>query len=117
MYGRIPDRAVVFMNSGWHKRYPNATLVFNSDDPTNPTTYHFPSWHEDTISWLISERSVVIVGVDTPSVDEGQSTIFPVHTLLGAADIRCYYSSWSSTAVKYFHHGDNYYTSRIRDHI
>ena len=87
MYGRIPDRAVVFMNSGWHERYPNATLVFNSDDPTNPTTYHFPSWHEDTISWLISERSVVIVGVDTPSVDEGQSTIFPVHTLLGAADI------------------------------
>lgn len=87
MYGRIPDRAVVFMNSGWHERYPNATLVFNSDDPTNPSTYHFPSWHEDTISWLISERSVVIVGVDTPSMDEGQTTIFPVHALVGAADI------------------------------
>lgn len=87
MYGRIPDKAIVIMNSGWHERYPNASLVFNTDSPTDPNTFHFPGWHEDAISWLINQRSVNIVGVDTPSTDYGQSKTFPVHVLLGDADI------------------------------
>jgi kynurenine formamidase len=60
---------------------------FNTDSPTDPSTFHFPGWHEDAISWLINQRSVNIVGVDTPSTDYGQSSTFPVHVLLGDADI------------------------------
>lgn len=87
MYKQIPEKAIVIMNSGWHERYPNASLVFNTDSPTDSSTFHFPAWHEKAIEWLISERSVNVVGVDTPSTDFGQSKTFPVHILLGQANI------------------------------
>ena len=86
-YGRIPNKAIVVMNSGWHERYPNKTLVFNTNNPSNTSTFHFPGWHEDAVVWLIGQRSVNVVGVDTPSTDYGQSTTFPVHVLLGKAQI------------------------------
>ncbi|CAG2184820.1 unnamed protein product [Mytilus edulis] len=87
IYDQIPENAVVIMNSGWNDRYPNASLVFNTDSPTDSSTFHFPSWHEKTIEWLISERSVNVIGVDTPSNDFGQSKTFPVHILLAQANI------------------------------
>ncbi|XP_076086797.1 isatin hydrolase-like isoform X2 [Mytilus galloprovincialis] len=87
MYDQIPENAIVIMNSGWHERYPNASLVFNTDSPTDSSTFHFPAWHEDTIEWLISERSVNVVGVDTPSTDFGQTKTFAVHISLGKANI------------------------------
>ncbi|XP_063408659.1 isatin hydrolase-like [Mytilus trossulus] len=87
MYGKIPENAIVIMNSGWHKHYPNASLVFNTNNFTDPSTFHFPAWHEDAIEWIISERSVNVVGVDTPSTDFGQTKNFAVHTSLGKANI------------------------------
>ncbi|XP_052082376.1 isatin hydrolase-like [Mytilus californianus] len=87
IYKQIPENAIVIMNSGWNDRYPNASLVFNTDSPTDSNTFHFPAWHETTIEWLISKRSVNVVGVDTPSTDFGQSKTFPVHILLGQANI------------------------------
>lgn len=86
-YGRIPYGAVVLMNSGWGQYYPNYTAVFSSNNLTDPTTYHFPSWHEDAVQWLISSRVVYCVGVDTPSTDYGQSKTYPAHTLLSDANI------------------------------
>lgn len=86
-HGRIPDGAVVLMNSGWSVRYPDRNLVFNTDIPEDSTTYHFPSWHEDAIGWLVKNRNVNIVGVDTPSNDYGQSRTFPAHVILGAHNI------------------------------
>ncbi|KAL5014527.1 hypothetical protein ScPMuIL_008797 [Solemya velum] len=82
-YGRIPPNAVIIMNSGWQYKFPNRTLVFNSADPEDTSTYHFPGWHEETVQWLVDNRKVNIIGVDTPSMDYGQSTHFPVHILLG----------------------------------
>lgn len=86
-YGQIPDGAVIIMNSGWSERYPNRQLVFNSATPDDSSTYHFPSWHENTVNWLVRNRNVHVVGVDTPSVDYGQSTNYPVHVLLGSNNI------------------------------
>ncbi|XP_052082379.1 isatin hydrolase-like [Mytilus californianus] len=87
MYDKIPENAIIIMNSGWHEHYPNASLVFNTDSLTDSSTFHFPCWHEDTIEWLISERSVNVVGVDTPSTDFGQTQNFAVHISLGKANI------------------------------
>ncbi|XP_071097021.1 isatin hydrolase-like isoform X1 [Haliotis cracherodii] len=82
-HGRIPHGAIVIMNSGWGSRFHDKHLVFNSEKPDTPSTYHFPGYHEDAISWLLTNRNVSIVGVDTPSVDYGQSTTFKVHVLVG----------------------------------
>lgn len=82
-YGEMPRRAVAIMNSGWSSKYPNKTLVFGSPEPTDISTLHFPSWHEDAVTWLINKRQINAVGVDTPSTDYGMSSTFPCHTLMG----------------------------------
>lgn len=87
LHGRIPDRAVVIMNSGWTYKYPNKTQTFGSQSVTDPSTFHFPGWHEEAADWLVKYRNVNVVGVDTPSVDYGQSTSYPVHVILGTANI------------------------------
>lgn len=85
--GRIPDGAIVIMNSGWTYRWPNKTLTFNTETPGDPSTFHFPGWHEDAVSWLMTNRNINVLGVDTPSNDYGMSTEFPVHVILGAHNI------------------------------
>ena len=48
-------------------------------------TMHFPAWSVDAVEWLISERSIVGVGVDTLSLDPGNATAFVAHVaVLGA---------------------------------
>jgi kynurenine formamidase len=81
-YGRIPNGAVVLMNSGWSDKYPNKNAVFNSTTPDDPSTFHFPGWHEDAATWLTKNRKVHAIGVDTPSIDYGQSKTFPTHVIL-----------------------------------
>ncbi|OWF54448.1 uncharacterized protein LOC110445121 [Mizuhopecten yessoensis] len=80
--GQIPDKAAVIMNSGWGYKYPNKTAVFGTETPDVPSTFHFPAWHQDTVMWLINNRHVYMIGVDTPSTDFGQSTDFPTHVLM-----------------------------------
>ncbi|KAL5014258.1 hypothetical protein ScPMuIL_008528 [Solemya velum] len=86
-YGRIPRNAVVIMNSGWQYKFPNKNSVFNTSDAEDPSTYHFPGWHEKAVQWLVDNRKVNIIGVDTPSTDYGQSKLFPVHVILGRHQI------------------------------
>ncbi|XP_041377195.1 isatin hydrolase-like [Gigantopelta aegis] len=87
MHGRIPEGAIVLMHSDWGVRYPNRSLVFNTNEPEKPSTFHFPGFHEDAASWLVTRRRVSIVGVDTPSVDHGQSIEFLVHQVLGQHNV------------------------------
>ena len=54
---------------------------------TNPSTFHFPSWHEDTVTWLINKRHINAIGVDTPSTDYGQATTLTCHTLIGKNNV------------------------------
>ena len=82
-YGEIPRHAVAIMNSGWSEKYPDKTRVFGSQNHTNSSTFHFPSWHEDAVTWLIRKRQINAVGVDSASLDYGQSKTLPCHTFIG----------------------------------
>ena len=75
------------MNFGWSSRYPNATRVFNSDSPTQPSTFHFPGIHPAAATFLVTQRDVIAVGVDTPSTDRGQSVTFETHVILGGHNV------------------------------
>ncbi|XP_041377280.1 isatin hydrolase-like [Gigantopelta aegis] len=86
-HGRIPNGAIVLINFGWAHRYPNRSLVFNTNDTENSTTFHFPGIHEDTARWMAANRNISIVAVDTPSVDSGQAVHFPVHQIFGRNNI------------------------------
>jgi kynurenine formamidase len=86
-YGKIPDGAIVLMNSGWHDKHPDKKLIWGSQDPLNTSSLHYPGWHEDAVVWLASHRSIHIIGVDSPSLDYGQSATFPVHVLSSKENI------------------------------
>lgn len=86
-HGTIPAGAIVIMNSGWGEKYPNKTLTFGSSTTSDPSTFHFPGWHEEAADWLVKNRNIHVLGVDTPSTDYGQSTTYSVHVILGMSNI------------------------------
>jgi len=80
-HGRIPAGAVVAMFSGWETRL--ATPRFRNADAADGL--HFPGFALDAAEWLLRERAVAGLAVDTLSLDPGNSQDFPVHTAwLGA---------------------------------
>jgi kynurenine formamidase len=81
-HGRIPRGAVVFMNSGWAAKV-NDDAAYKG---TVGTTYHFPGFGIDAVELLLTQRKIRGIGVDTLSLDPGNSTTFAVHNRLLAAD-------------------------------
>ena len=48
-------------------------------------TSHFPGFSGDAVEWLVDEREIAGIGVDTLSLDPGNASVFAAHlTLLGA---------------------------------
>ncbi|MDN5872571.1 MAG: cyclase family protein, partial [Nitrococcus sp.] len=43
---------------------------------------HFPGLHPEAARWLVTERDIGAIGLDTPSIDYGQSERFESHQIL-----------------------------------
>jgi kynurenine formamidase len=73
-HGRIPDGSVVLLRTGWE--------AFNTDPARYagaPGPLRFPGYGVDGARFLVEERHVVGLGVDTLGIDPGAATDFPVH--------------------------------------
>lgn len=88
-HGRIPDGAILLLNTGWAERWPDreAYLGTAASGPEAVPDLHFPGLHPDAARWLVEGRDVAAVGLDTPSIDFGQSTDFMSHRILYEAEI------------------------------
>lgn len=87
-HGQIPEGAIVLMNSGWDKYWPNKTAVFGSSTPNDSSTFHFPGFSPSTARWIIDNRKYInAIGVDTPSIDFGRSRDFQTHVTVFGANI------------------------------
>jgi kynurenine formamidase len=82
-HGAIAEGAVVFMNSGWSAKAGDP-LAFKGGDAF--PNYHFPGFDPDATEWLLRNRAITGIGVDTLSLDYGQSTAFETHFLVLGAD-------------------------------
>jgi kynurenine formamidase len=78
-HGRVPKGALVAMDSGWDVRAGSAVAYRN---PDAAGVLHFPGFSFDAADWLIKHRQIAALGVDTLSLDPGNSTDFPVHVRL-----------------------------------
>lgn len=47
----------------------------------------FPGLHPDTAKWLVANRPIRAIGIDTASIDYGQSTLYESHRTLFANEI------------------------------
>lgn len=88
-HGRIPDGAIVLLNTGYHRYWPDRIKYMGTDErgPEAVAKLHFPGLHPDAARWLAENRNVGAVGLDTPSIDYGQSTHFETHRILFENDI------------------------------
>jgi len=82
-HGRIKRGSLVAMNSGWDARAGSEARYRNTDASG---TMHFPGWSDDAIEWLIGERDIAAIGVDTLSLDPGNATAFVAHVALLSAN-------------------------------
>ena len=83
-HGRMPASALVAMHSGWAARIGNAERFLNRDAKG---TLHAPGFSEAAARFLVTERDICGVGVDTLSLDAGAAQKFVAHlTILGAGN-------------------------------
>ena len=88
-HGRIPDGAILLLRTGWGQRWPDR-LGYLGTERTGPEAVaelHFPGVHPEAARWITDQRNVAAVGIDTPSIDYGQSTGFEAHVIIYGSDI------------------------------
>lgn len=78
-HGRLPSGAAVFMWSGWEERAKSAKEFLNTDDSQ---TMHFPGFPPETCDFLLQERKISGIGVDTISFDLGADKEYTAHKAL-----------------------------------
>lgn len=82
-HGRIPKGALVAGDSGWAEKVDDPAAF--KGGPAFPN-YNFPGWSEEAALWLVEKRDVTGIGIDTLSLDPGNSATFPVHVNFLARD-------------------------------
>ena len=75
-HGRIPAGAVVEAYTGWTSRWDEMKDYRNADAKG---TMHFPGYSLAAVKFLVEQRGVYGLGIDTLSVDLGMSADYPVH--------------------------------------
>jgi kynurenine formamidase len=77
-HGRIPKGALVAMNSGWDAKAGDTEAFIND--------MQFPGFSGAATQWLLEERKIGGIGVDTLSLDNGPSESFASHLAVLGAD-------------------------------
>jgi kynurenine formamidase len=81
-HGRLPKGCAVCLNSGWDAKAGDAKAFLGTDAAQ---VLHFPGFSKPAAEFLVNERDVAGLLVDTLSIDTGAAPDFPVHKLwLGA---------------------------------
>ena len=88
-HGRIPERASVLLHTGFGRRWPDraAYLGTAARGPAGVAELRFPGLSAQAADWLVRERRVAAVGIDTASIDPGRSATFEAHRVLAAAGV------------------------------
>lgn len=83
-HGRLPVGAIVLLRTGFGKYYPDRVKYMGTDErgAAAVAKLHFPGLHPDAARWLVTNRSIKAIGLDTASIDYGQSTLFESHRIL-----------------------------------
>lgn len=86
-HGTIARGTIVLMRTDWSERWPDVADYLGDDTPGDASRLSFPSYGEDAAALLVEARGVVMLGVDTASIDYGASRNFPVHRLAAAGNV------------------------------
>lgn len=88
-YGAIPPDSIVLLKTGFSRRWPGAEryLGTNLRGDEGARNLHFPGLHPEAARWIVANRPIRAIGIDTASIDYGRSTMFESHRVLYDRDI------------------------------
>lgn len=83
-HGPIPPGTILLLRTGWGDRWPDPVRYLGTDmkGPEAVPELHFPGLSPEAAGWLAENREIDAIGIDTPSIDHGQSTTFETHQIL-----------------------------------
>lgn len=87
--GRIAPDTILLLRTGWGKFYPNRKEYLGTDrrGPEAIAELHFPGLDPSAARWLVANRKIAAIGIDTASIDRGQSQLFESHQILFKAGV------------------------------
>jgi kynurenine formamidase len=80
-YGQIAPGSFVIMLTGWEDKWNHPKAFINQDAKGN---LHFPGFAGATSKWLVTDRQIAGVGIDTHGVDPGADTSYATNTEMAA---------------------------------
>jgi kynurenine formamidase len=83
-HGQIPPDGLVLIRTGLSSRWPDAARYLGTAERGEEAVQklHFPGLHPDAARWLVGNRPIKAIGIDTASIDYGPSTMFESHRTL-----------------------------------
>jgi kynurenine formamidase len=86
--GPISDGSIVVLRTGWGRKWVQGAKSYLGDDtPGDASNLHFPGYGEEAARYLVEERKVGALGIDTASIDHGPSKDFIVHRVAAAKNV------------------------------
>ena len=88
-HGRLAEGVIVLLRTGFSARWPDRAAYLGTaklGEEAIPEL-HFPGLHPAAATWLKDQRQIAAIGIDTASIDYGQSTHFESHVTLFSAGI------------------------------
>ena len=76
-HGTIGSGTIVLLRTDWSEHWPDVAAYMGDDTPGDASRLSFPSYGLDAATLLVEARGVVMLGVDTASIDYGASRISP----------------------------------------
>ena len=83
-HGPLPDGVILLLRTGWGERWPDPLRYLGTEltGAEAVAELHFPGLGPEAAQWLVDNRNIASLGIDTPSIDYGQSTTFETHQIL-----------------------------------
>lgn len=83
-HGKIAEDMIVLFRTGYGAFYPDREKYFGTAKRGMEAIpeLHFPGIDPQTTQWLTEKRKIKALGLDTPSMDYGQSKDFRTHQIL-----------------------------------
>jgi kynurenine formamidase len=88
-HGAIPPGTIVLIRTGFSSRWPDAARYLGTAErgAAAVSDLHFPGLDPEAARWLVTTRQPHAVGIDTASIDFGQSTTYESHRILYEANV------------------------------
>jgi kynurenine formamidase len=105
--GKLPEWCIVLFQTGFASKWPDKKSYLGTDQKGDAAVkdLHFPGLHPEAAKWLVENRKINAVGIDTASIDYGQSTTFDSHVALMTNNIPAFenVANLDRLPVKGFH--------------